>query len=156
MSLIRTVVLSVLAIAVIGGPAAAQTWSPDQQEIWKLEEAMWLKDTAHDLTWIDTYMRPDATSWGIDTPLPRNRASVTRWDRYEFANSTVLEHELFPLSITVAGDVAVVHYRYQMAIENYKKERETVTGRYSDVLVRSAGRWLLLSVVGGDDRKSDH
>jgi len=43
-----------------------------------------------------------------------------------------------------------------MAIENYKKERETVTGRYSDVLVRSVGRWLLLSVVGGDDRNSDH
>jgi ketosteroid isomerase-like protein len=144
----------VLLLVLASGPASAQTWTPDQQEIWKLEDAMWLRDTAHDLTWIDTYLHPDATSWGIDTPVPRNRASVTRWDKYEYASSTVLEHELFPLSITITGDVAVVHYRYQMAIENYKKEREIVTGRYSDVLIKSAGRWLLLTVIGGDDRRS--
>ena len=40
-----------------------------------------------------------------------------------------------------------------MARENYKKERETVTGRYTDVLVKDGGRWLFPTWTGGDDRK---
>ena len=143
-----------LLLASLFGAAYSQTLTADQQEVWSVEGAMWLMDTAHDLKWIDTYQHPDATSWGIDTPVPRSRASIARWDKYEYANSTVLEHELFPLSITVAGNVAVVHYRYQMAVQNYKKERDIVTGRYSDVLIKTAGRWLLLTAVGGDDRKT--
>ena len=99
-----TLSLLVMAWGAGSAPAAAQSWTPEQQKIWTLEEQMWQKDTAKDLTWIDTYWHPDATSWGIDQPVPRNRASVTRWDRYENGNTTVLEHELFPLSITIVGD----------------------------------------------------
>ncbi len=132
-------------------PVSAQSWTPDQQEIWRLEETMWQRDTAKDLTWIDTYWHANATSWGIDHPVPRNKASVTRWDKYEYGNVTVLEHELFPLSITVTDNVAVVHYRYRIASEDRNKKREIVTGRYSDVLVREGSRWLIITAIGGDD-----
>lgn len=135
-------------------PASAQTWTPDQQEIWRLEEAMWQRDTAKDLTWIDTYWHANGTSWGIDHPVPRNRASVARWDKYAYGNYTVLEHELFPLSITVTDNVAVVHYRYRIASEDRDKKREVVTGRYTDVLVREGSRWLIITTVGGDDPRS--
>jgi ketosteroid isomerase-like protein len=146
-------VLSLLLIVLISSsvPAFAQSWTSDQQEIWRVEEAMWQRDTAKDLTWIDTYLHANATSWGIDHPVPRNKASVTRWDKYAYSNATVLEYELFPLSITVMDDVAVVHYRYRIASEDLNKRREIVTGRYTDVLVREDGRWLILTVVGGDD-----
>ena len=40
-----------------------------------------------------------------------------------------------------------------IARENYKKERETVTGRYTDILVKEGGRWLFISSAGGDDPK---
>jgi len=33
------------------------------------------------------------------------------------------------------------------------KERETVTGHYTDVLVKEGGRWLFLAWAGGDDPK---
>ena len=58
-----------------------------------------------------------------------------------------------PISATITGNVAVVHYRYQIATENYKKERETVTGRYTDILIKQNGRWQFLSWSGGDDPK---
>jgi hypothetical protein len=35
--------------------------------------------------------------------------------------------------------------------ENYKKERETETGHYTDVLIKENGRWLFLAWEGGDD-----
>ena len=43
--------------------------------------------------------------------------------------------------------------RYSIARENYKKERETVTGNYTDVLVKEGGRWLFIAWAGGDDPK---
>ena len=32
-----------------------------------------------------------------------------------------------------------------LARENFKKERETVTGHYTDVLIKEGGRWLFLA-----------
>ncbi len=36
-----------------------------------------------------------------------------------------------------------------MSNENYKKERETITGHYTDVLVKEDGRWLFIAWAGG-------
>jgi hypothetical protein len=66
-------------------------------------------------------------------------AALTRWNRYSSTASTVLEQELFPISVTITGHLAVAHYRYSIVRENYKKERETATGRYTDVLVKEGG-----------------
>jgi hypothetical protein len=94
---------------------------------------------------------PNLSYWDSNRPGPQNRESLARWVRYGNASNTVLEQELFPISITITGNVAVVHYRYTTASENYKKEREIVTGRYTDILVKENGRWLFLSWAGGDD-----
>jgi hypothetical protein len=40
-----------------------------------------------------------------------------------------------------------------VARENDKKERETVTGRNTDILIKEGGRWLFISSAGGDDPK---
>lgn len=133
--------------------AAAQTWTPEQQEIWRFEQQQWDMAKSKDLSWIDTMVHPNISYWDVDRPAPQNRASLMRWSRYSSANSTVLEQELFPISVTITGNLAVVQYRYQLATENYKKERETVTGRYTDVLIREGGRWLFIAWAGGDDPK---
>jgi hypothetical protein len=46
-----------------------------------------------------------------------------------------------------------VNYHYQIARENYKKERETVRGRYTDVFLKDGGRWLFIAWTGGDEPK---
>ena len=48
---------------------------------------------------------------------------------------------------------AVVQYIYQIARENHKKEREMVTGNYTDVLIKENGRWQFLTWSGGDQPK---
>jgi hypothetical protein len=133
--------------------ASAQTWSPEQQEIWRLEEQQWKLEAAKDTSWIETMVHPNLSFWTMDQPMPRNRASLSRWTRYNLANNTVLEQELFPISVTITDNVAVAQYRYQVASENYKKERETVTGRYTDVFIKQGGRWLFIAWAGGDDPK---
>ncbi len=147
-----TLLLSAL-LAAMAGTAVAQTWTPAQQEIWKLEEQQWQMARDKDLSWIETMVHPNLSYWDVDQAMPQTRASLARWSRYSVGNSTVLEQELFPIAITVSGNIAVVQYRYQIARENYKKERESVSGRYTDVLVKENGRWLFIGWAGGDDPK---
>ena len=145
--------LLLFALVAQTGTAAGQTWSPEQQEIWRLEEQQWKMAAAKDLSWIETMVHPSISYWETTQAMPRNKASLARWSKYDSTNSTVLEQELFPISATITGNIAVVHYRYQIARENYKKERETVTGRYTDILIKDNGRWQFLSWSGGDDPK---
>jgi ketosteroid isomerase-like protein len=144
---------AVLMLCAVAGTASAGQWSAEQQEVWKVELQQWKMSAAEDTTWIDTMVHPDMTFWETGAPMPRDKASLKHWSRYDTENGSTLEQELFPVSITVTGNIAVVHYHYMVARENYKKERETVTGRYTDVLVKDGGRWVFVTWTGGDDPK---
>jgi hypothetical protein len=142
-----------LAIFGFAGTAVAQNWSPDQQALWQLEQQQWKMSAAKDLSWIDTMVHPNLRYWGTDSPMPRDAASLKHWSRFDSDSSTVLQYELFPISATITGNVAVMQYHYMMASENYKKERETVTGYYTDVLIKENGRWMFIAWAGGDMKK---
>ena len=135
------------------GIASAQTWNSEQQELWKFEEQQWQMSKDKDLSWIEKMVHPNLTYWETGQPMPQNKASLSRWNRYANSNDTVLEQELSPVSITITGNIAVVQYHYQIARENYKKERETSHGHYTDVLVKENGKWLFIAWSGGDDPK---
>jgi hypothetical protein len=145
-----------LACAVVlacAAAAGAQTWNAEQQELWKLEQQQWQMSKDKDLTWIEKMVHPNLSYWDNDSRAPQNVASLTRWNRYSSASSATLEQEIYPISMTITGNIAVAQYSYQVVRENYKKERETVWGRYTDVLVKEGGRWLFIAWAGGDDPK---
>ena len=142
--------LASFALVILASAATAQTWSPEQQEIWRFEEQQWNMSKEKDPSWVDTMVHPNLSYWDTDRPGPQNKASLARWVRYGNTGGTVLEQELFPISIVITGNVAVVHYNYSVASENLKQERESVSGRYTDILVKEDGRWLFLSWAGGD------
>jgi len=106
-----------------------------------------------DASWIDKMVHPNLSYWDNDQVGPQNKASLSRWNRYTNSNSTVLEQEIFPISVTITGNIAVAQYRYTTARENYKKERETTSGRYTDVLIKDGGQWKFIAWAGGDDPK---
>jgi len=143
--------LACVVLLTWAGAASGQTWTPEQQELWKLEEQQWQMAKDKDPSWIEKMVHPNLSYWETGSPVPQTRASLSRWNRYNNTNTTVLEQELFPLSITITGNIAVVQYHYQIARESYKKERETVHGHYMDVFVKDGGRWLFIAWTGGDD-----
>ncbi len=145
--------LVILALSVAAGAASAQTWSPEQQEVWRFEELQWKMNAEKDMTWIDKMVHPNLSYWEAGHPAPQNKASLSRWNRFSNSSSTILEQEIFPISVTITGNVAVVQYHYEIVRENYQKTRESVTGRWTDILVKEGGRWLFLAWAGGDDPK---
>jgi hypothetical protein len=142
-----------LAFCAMSGVVSAQALSSDQQEVWKVEHEQWQMTKDKDLSWIDTLLHKNMQFWETGAQMPRNFESLKHWGRYEADSGTVLEYELFPISVTITGNVAVAEYHYMLARENYKKERETVTGHYQDVLVKESGHWLFIAWAGGDDPK---
>jgi len=140
-----------LTLCVFSGSAVAQTWNPEQQEIWKVEEQQWKLEAAKDASWMDTMVHPNLRYWSADYPMPRGKESLKKWSRIGYEDDTTREYEIFPISATITGNVAVVQYRYAIAIENYKKERNNVTGHYTDVLIKENGRWLFLAWDGAED-----
>jgi hypothetical protein len=147
------VALASVVLLGFAGSAAAQTWTAEQQEIWKIEEQQWQMSKDKDMSWIEKMVHPSLSYWQTGMPVPQDRASLARWNRYSNSNETVLEQELFPASVTITGNVAVAQYHYQIARENEKKERETVQGHYMDVFVKEGGRWLFIAWAGGEDPK---
>ena len=142
-----------LVLCTFAGAASAQTSSPDQQEVWKVEQQQWKMSAAKDSSWIDALTHPNLRTWETGAPMPRDKASLKHWERYENESSTVLEQELYPISTTITGNVAVVQYYYRLVRENYKKEREPVTGHYTDILIKDGGHWQFIAWAGGDDPK---
>lgn len=51
----RTVsaILATIVLVAAVTSASAQSWSPEQQEIWKFEELQWQMSKDKDLSWID-------------------------------------------------------------------------------------------------------
>jgi hypothetical protein len=137
--------VSFVALCMFAGTASAQAWSADQQEVWKVENQQWKMAAAK--------VHPNLRYWETGAPMPRDKASLKQWSRYETENSTTLEQEIFPISATVTGNIAVVQYNYLIAREDNKKEREMVTGHYTDVLMKENGKWLFIAWAGGDDPK---
>jgi len=142
-----------LAICGFASTAAAQNWAADQQEVWQFEQQQWKMAAAKDVSWIDTMVHPNMRFWETGSPMPRDKASLKHWSRFDSENATVLQQEIFPISATITGNIAVVQYHYRVASENYKKERQTETGHYTDVLVKENGRWMFIAWAGGADQK---
>jgi hypothetical protein len=151
--IVSSSVVTLTLVCGFAGAAVAETWNAEQQEVWKLEQQQWKMAAAKDLSWIDSMVHPNLSYWETGQPMPQNLASLTRWNRYQATTGTALEQELMPISIAITGDVAVVTYYYSVAREDYKKEREMVTGHYMDVLIKDKGSWKFIAWAGGDDPK---
>jgi len=131
-------------------PVAAQAVS-DDSAVWGVIERAWAAEQRGDTKWVDELLAPDFVGWPKDSPAPRDRRSTRLWTEYSTRQMEMIEHELYPLSIVVHGDVAIAHYLYSIASRIKGQSPELHDGRHTDVLVRVDGQWKFLSWHGGFD-----
>lgn len=132
-------------------PALAQDTVNDAADVWATIEMEWEASARGGDDWVDDFLADDFSGWIKKSPAPRSKASTRQWDKFGKSQGKMVEHELYPLSIVVHGDVAVAHYLYTVAFEGNDDVVEVNNGRYTDVLVRSEDGWKFLSWHGGDD-----
>jgi ketosteroid isomerase-like protein len=143
---------TLLALLVLAaGSAYAQGSAEDQAAVWAAVEAIWIAEERADNDEIDALLTDDFMGWSNGAPTPRGKASSRMWRRFQQEQEKSVQHELFPLSIVVHGDMAVAHYLYTNAMQNKDGEVALANGRYTDVLVREGDTWKFISWHGGDD-----
>ena len=140
----------------LGGTAFAQDEPAapivsDDSAVWSVIERAWRAEREGNTRWIETLLSADFVGWTNDAPAPRDKASTRLWETFNSKQVNLLEYELYPLSIIVHGDTAIAHYLYSSAIQPRGQDVESVSGRFTDVLVRSADGWKFLAWHGGDD-----
>lgn len=129
----------------------AQGSADDQATVWATVEHAWVAEERGGDDWVDEMLLGDFVGWPNESPAPRTRASTRMWARFDAGQRKGLSHELYPLSIVVHGDTAVVHYLYTVAVQTKDRKTEVSNGRYTDILVRDGANWKFLSWHGGDD-----
>ena len=125
----------------------------DDSAVWSVIERAWQAERRGDSKWIDELLSADFVGWSNDSPAPRDKGSTRRWNIFAAKRTDILEHELYPLSIIVHGDLAIAHYLYSSASKTKGENVKTEHGRYTDVLVRSDGEWKFIAWHGGADDK---
>ena len=131
--------------------ALAQEPPNDEADVLLAIEREWEAARKGDQDKVDDMLTQDFMGWGKSSPAPRSKRSNSQWRRFNEQMGRVVRYELYPLSITVNGDVAIAHYLYSTAFKKKDGEIEMSNGRYTDVLVRTEDGWKFLAWHGGDD-----
>lgn len=142
------------ALIIVAGNAIAQE-GLDEVSVWAVIEQQWEREERGEKRWIEDLLSADFMGWPNDVPAPRNKSSTRYWNEFAAKHRKPIEHELYPLSIVVHGDMAIAHYLYTVAVEDRDDNVEVSNGRYTDVLVRDDGEWKFISWHGGDDPNDD-
>jgi hypothetical protein len=128
--------------------ALGQDWDGDQSALWETVSQSWVDDVGETGKWPDAYVHDDVVSWGAEWPVPRGKASMSKWTRFRDANSDVLEYELFPLAIIVKGDTGVAHYTVVSIRKNSEGKNTRTVGGVIETLHRTGGSWKYISLGG--------
>jgi hypothetical protein len=95
-------------------------------------------------------LHPDYVGWDMSTPLPHDRDSAVR--SVCGASSELGKYELRPLSVQIyEGRVGVVHYSYSAMLTSKGEPATSLSGKWSEVYLKQAGVWLMISVSGRPD-----
>jgi ketosteroid isomerase-like protein len=149
--IMRSSFLLVFCAALCLSSAFAQDIRDDEADVLLTIEQEWEASLKRDHDKVDAMLADNFMGWSKSSPAPRTKTSSSKWRQLEDSMGRVLRYELYPLSITVEGDVAVAHYLYTQAFKPKDGEVEITNGRYTDVLIRSEDGWKFLAWHGGDD-----
>ncbi len=140
-------------IAVLGvSTGYAQDIRDDEADVFLAIEREWDAALAGDQDEVDDMLADTFMGWNKNSPAPRSKRSTSKWSRFvEDEVSKMLHYELYPLSITVHGDVAIAHYLYSTAFKPKGGDVKMTNGRYTDVLLRGEDGWKFVAWHGGDD-----
>ena len=136
---------TVLVILLVSANANANQLDKEQTEVWSVVLESYKDIDSKNANWSDKYVTEDAMVWGGSTPMPRNRDSVKRWDKFQFSIGETVVSEYSPAAIVVHNSTAVVHYYYSNGTKDAEGKQKITHGRCSDILVKDDKTWKFVA-----------
>ena len=128
--------------------AQAPTWSTEQMGAWSVIEKSWADEAAQNGKWPAAYADDNMVAWEADWPMPRNKASLTKWSRFNDSQRKTMQYEIAPIAIAVSGSTAVVNYHAVQFTQRDKDKPERDVLGITETLVKSGNTWKFLSTSG--------
>lgn len=145
-----TTVLIVVCLFLLGATSViAEEWSKEQKEVLATVEAYSDLMMKRDIDGFLKYFHKDYRGWDYNTPVPYGFESLKKWVSFGFPKSEVLIYEIKPLEILVFEKSAVLHYYFYYRVKDYEGKEKTNTDRWTDILTKKDGKWLLIADHGG-------
>jgi len=128
----------------------AEEWSKEQKEVLATVEGYSEMVMKRDIEGFLKYFHKDYCGWDYDTPVPYGIESIEKWVNFGFPRNEILIYEIKPLKIVVFGESAVVHYYFYYRFKDYEGKEKSITSRWTDILTKKDGKWLLIADHGGN------
>jgi ketosteroid isomerase-like protein len=128
---------------------SAQQWTDTQKEVWAGVEKYWEINTSDPLAFLG-YFDDSYLGWSYENEAPHVRNDVVKSFTYWTKKGKNQFHTLTPARIWVNGDFAFVHYYYSQVIERNDGTPVQEKGRWTDILMKKNGKWMLVGDHGGE------
>lgn len=133
--------------------AVAQEWTNEQKDVWAGVEAYWAVDmTKNPLDFLN-YMDDSYFGWSNESETPHTKADVKKALNYWVTKGKVAYYTITPARIWVKDNFAYVHYYYTQVSEGLDGKPITERGRWTDILMKKDGKWVMIGDHGGKTSK---
>ena len=129
--------------------ASAQQWTDAQKEVWAGVESYWEINDSDPLAFLE-YFDESYLGWSYDNEAPGTRDDAVKSFTYWSKKGKSQFNRLTPARIWVDGNYAFVHYYYSQVIERNDGTPVQEKGRWTDILMKKNGKWMLVGDHGGE------
>ena len=150
MKKLTQIFFAMFVLLLLSGSSFAQQWSDAQKDVWAGVEKYWQVSATSDAAAFMSYFDDSYMGWNNVSPVPQNKTNTSKWVEQGMKSGSTVMYTLNPIGIWVKGDFAYVHYYYSEVdkiVETGKNE--TTSGKWTDILMKKDGKWLLIGDHGG-------
>ena len=131
----------------------AQQWTDEQKDVWAGVEAYWqVGMSANPMDFLN-YFDDSYYGWDNENDAPSTKADVSKSLKYWTTKGKVVLYTITPARIWVNGNFAYVHYYYEQVTEGSDGKPNTESGRWTDILMKKDGKWVMVGDHGGKNPK---
>ena len=146
MKIIKAAVFMCGIVLVLAKAVSGQELSPEQAEVWEFIESC--QERYGSEAWFDCF-HDDFSGWLYQDLVPRTKDGERKFSRILFQTTDTRVSEVRPISIRVHGNVAVAHYYLQSVVRGQDRQDFEERMRFTDVLMKTNGRWQWIADHGG-------
>jgi hypothetical protein len=145
----QRMVIFILSLLIIGGytTSFSQELSSEEKEAWKLVKTMADFWAERNLEGYMSCLHENFVGWFHDDPMPLDKNSLQKFEKHWLSTSKIHVYEDKPVSIKITDNIAIIN-SYSMSVREDEKEKKIVRSRWTEVLKKENGKWLILSMIG--------
>lgn len=148
---LKQIIRFALAVVIITtASVSAQEWSDAQKDVWSGVEKYWEAGMSADPTNFLSYFDDSYYGWSYQSETPGTKSTLTKVMTYWTKKGQTKLYTITPSRIWVDGNFAYVHYYYYMVNEGADGKPMQERGRWTDILMKKSGKWVLIGDHGGE------